>query len=495
MGFYEFQCGFLATICAVLKLVEHYLSRKTNSDGYASPGGARDGAASALSRKYLIVYGLAMGADWLQGPYGYSLYADQYGFDEQIISYFFITGFLSGAMFAPLLGSWADQNGRKRVCLVYCVLYAGSCLLLQVPWVPAILLARIFGGISTSILFSVFESWLVSAHADAALPPDDLGSILGRATMINGLVATVAGIFSNHLIEFTGHSYRSPFIASALVLVLAFFAISGLWTENYGAKGNQSRDDSWQWHRMVQAARIVADDPVLLILGLTQTLFEGSMYLFVFVWVPTLQDASPSPSLPLGYIFSTFMICMMLGSLLYTFITGHIFSSASKQTNLTLHVTLSALLCAVAALAFAICVNAGNGKGEVLEQGKFWAFCLFEACVGMYYPVQGVLRGNLISNEHRATLSALFRVPQNIFVVLALATGFSSAKDAVLFACALLLSFSALVSAIVMLPRVESSPTVPMHLPTPVHAPTTPASALAYPDSRIDAPYAGEEEH
>ena len=88
-------------------------------------------------------------------------------------------------------------------------------------------------------------------------------------------------------------------------------------------------------------------------------------------------------------------------------------------------------------------------------------------------------------------LSALFRVPQNIFVVVALATGFSSARDAVLFACALLLSFSALVSAIIMLPRVEP-PTSSMHLPTPVHAPATPASALLQSDARIDAPYAGE---
>ena len=138
------------------------------------------------------------------------------------------------------------------------MLYASSCILLQIPWVPAILLARIFGGISTSILFSVFESWLVSAHAEAALRPDDLSSILGRATLLNGLVATVAGIFSNHLIEYTGHSYRSPFIASALVLALAFFAISGLWSENYGAKANQLAPDSLQLDRMVQAARIVA---------------------------------------------------------------------------------------------------------------------------------------------------------------------------------------------------------------------------------------------
>ena len=37
--------------------------------------------------------------------------------------------------------------------------------------------------------------------------------------------------------------------------------------------------------------------------------------------------------------------------------------------------------------------------------GRCVAFCVFEACVGMYYPVQGMLRSVLILDEHRATVS------------------------------------------------------------------------------------------
>ena len=44
MGFYEFQCGFLATICASLKLAEHYISRQSGAGGTATAS-ARDGAA------------------------------------------------------------------------------------------------------------------------------------------------------------------------------------------------------------------------------------------------------------------------------------------------------------------------------------------------------------------------------------------------------------------------------------------------------------------
>jgi hypothetical protein len=142
-----------------------------------------------------------------------------------------------------------------------------------------------------------------------------------------------------------------------------------------------------------------------LVIGLTQTCFEGSMYLFVFVWVPSLQEASPSfptVALPLGYIFSSFMVCMMLGSLLYTAITSYLPPpplGSHNESSLTLHAKLSSLVCAVSAFTLALSTRSES------EQVRFWAFCAFEACVGMYYPVQGMLRGTLISNEHRATVS------------------------------------------------------------------------------------------
>ena len=90
----------------------------------------------------------------------------------------------------------------------------------------------------------------------------------------------------------------------------------------------------------------------------------------------------------------------------------------------------------------------------------------------MYYPVQGMLRGTLISNEHRATvrsflslyahiddirlflqLSSLFRVPLNVFVVVSLLTGVSSARYAVLTASSIMLVFSSLMTGAVIVSR------------------------------------------
>ncbi|KAN0116178.1 DUF791 domain containing protein [Russula decolorans] len=503
-AFYKYQLVLLTVICIVLVAYERYLKSKksppdhfkdkveesaedghsvlqTNGAAVLTSNVTRAGALQTLMRKYLLVYAIVMGADWLQGPYVYSLYREQYEFPERLVAVLFVTGFISAAIFAPLVGVWADTYGRKRICLLFCILYATTCGLLLFPFFPLLLLGRVFGGISTSILFSGFESWLISSSSNAALNSEDLSAIMGRATLLNGFVATTAGIFSNQLVEWNNGGFRSPFVASGCLLLLAWVVISGSWSENYGGGAGagtaQVSADVFQIRRLGAAWRIVAADPILLVLGLTQTIFEGSMYLFVFIWVPTLQESSLSPSsLPLGYIFSAFMVSMMLGSLLYTYITAHWYppsastglqkharsvsvGSVSSQgdSSLVLHAQLSSLVCAASAVTFAACVRVGKGKGEEGEHLKFWAFCLFEACVGMYYPVQGMLRGSFISNEHRATLSSLFRVPLNVFVVVSLLTGVSSAREAVLTTCAVVLAISSLTTALVVIPRIEAS--------------------------------------
>ncbi|KAF9447211.1 DUF791-domain-containing protein [Macrolepiota fuliginosa MF-IS2] len=451
-SFYETWLVLLTALCLLLLLVERYVSglekgltvKESADDKLESARPPNSGnALKVLARKYLIVYAMVMGADWLQGPYVYSLYREQYGFPERLVALLFVTGFVSAGMAAPLVGVWADQHGRRKLCLAFCVTYALACILILFPALPILLGGRLLGGISTSILFSAFESWLISSASAAGLPSADLSTIMGRATLVNGFVATGAGVFSNKLVASTGN-FASPFIASGCLLVLAYFVISGTWLENYGSGGGSVTTDVFQLERLGQAWRIVREDPMLLVLGLTQTCFEGSMYLFVFIWVPSLQQVTNyDGTLPFGYIFSSFMVSMMIGSLLYTMIVAYS-KIKGVDSSLTTHAKLSSIVCAVSALALASSISSRS------EEVRFWAFCAFEACVGMYYPVQGMLRGTLISNEHRATLSSLFRVPLNIFVVFSLLTGVSSARQAVLSGSAIMLAFSSLMTGAVI---------------------------------------------
>ncbi|KAJ7909618.1 hypothetical protein B0H13DRAFT_2233043 [Mycena leptocephala] len=454
--FYEFQLLWLSIGCLIALLADRRAaqtrrklalkdSREERAEGGLSGSGTAS-ALAALTKQYLVVYAIVMGADWLQGPYVYSLYHEQYQFPERTVAILFVTGFMSAGLAAPLIGVWADQHGRKRLCLVFCATYTLACLCIMVPFLPILLIGRVLGGISTSILFSAFESWLISASTSHALPQSDLSTIMGRATLVNGLVATGAGVFSNQLVGFTG-SFASPFIASGGLLIIAWAVIRSSWVENFGGPNTDNlASDPLQLARLRVALRIVSDDPRLLVLGLTQTCFEGSMYLFVFLWVPSLQEFSLMGLLPLGYIFSSFMLSMMLGSILYTFL-----SASSTESSLLTHAKLSSAVCAVSALALAIAVSQPD------ERARFYAFCLFEACVGMYYPVQGMLRGALISNENRATLSSLFRVPLNIFVVVSLLTGVSSARNGVLTASSVMLAFASVMTGFVIVGRVDGS--------------------------------------
>lgn len=146
-------------------------------------------------------------------------------------------------------------------------------------------------------------------------------------------------------------------------------------------------------------------DPSMIVLGLVQTCFEGSMYLFVFLWVPSMQEtAAPGEELPLGLIFSAFMVSMMLGSLLYKSLVTY---ANNGESTLVLHAKLSSSTLLVAAFALAVNNLAHDSRW------RFWAFCLFEACVGIYYPVQGMLRGTMIQNDHRATVSTQIKKLSN----------------------------------------------------------------------------------
>ncbi|KAK2461151.1 hypothetical protein APHAL10511_006678 [Amanita phalloides] len=454
------------------------------------------GAATGLSRRYLLVYGLVMGADWLQGPYLYSLYREQYNFSERLVAVLFITGFVSAGIAAPFVGVWADQYGRKRLCLAFCLTYSFACLCKLVDNYLFLLSGRVFGGISTAILFSTFEAWLISSATSISLPQANLSVIMARATLLNGFVATTAGIISNELVQYT-HTFRTPFVLAAVVLVSSWFVIKSIWAENYGENqmpmDDMPLDDMPQTCRIKEVCKALYSEPQLFILGLVQTCFEGSMYIFVFVWVPSLQEISTSPSpLPLGYIFSSFMVSMMLGSLLYTFITNRFLPSPASvklvtapstpavelpfppnsyfplpQANslsrpgimpvrvpnpelplpipsprllpLVLYTRLSSLICLVGGISLGASVLFSS------VYSRCWSFCVFEACVGMYYPVQGMLRSILIPDEHRATMSSLFRIPLNAFVAVSLLTGVSSARQTVLIACSLVLGLSSVI--------------------------------------------------
>ena len=59
------------------------------------------------------------------------------------------------------------------------------------------MLGRLLGGVATSLLFSVFEAWLIRSHSDAKLGRQFLSQSFSAAAYGNSVVAIVAGLVAN----------------------------------------------------------------------------------------------------------------------------------------------------------------------------------------------------------------------------------------------------------------------------------------------------------
>ena len=66
----------------------------------------------------------------------------------------------------------------------------------HIPNMPVLMIGRILGGLSTSLLFSAFESWMVSEHRRNNFPDALLASTFAFAAAGNGIMAISAGFLS-----------------------------------------------------------------------------------------------------------------------------------------------------------------------------------------------------------------------------------------------------------------------------------------------------------
>jgi len=392
-----------------------YLTRRHDAANDAA-GKADSGGHSfrAFQRIYLCVYLTAMMADWLQGPYVYALY-ESYGFSRDDNAMLFVCGFGSSAIFGTFIGGLADRHGRRKFAGLYCLLYVVSCMTKHVNSYPILMIGRLTGGVATSLLFSVFDSWLVSEHNCRGFDAELLGSTFSLAMFGNSLVAIAAGELGQiasdmqALTPIAGNisygGYCLPFDMAICFCVMCGALLMVTWSENYGQRSGTpsvGAASSSTSDGLAHAVRVVLQQPLVFSLGLVCALFEASMFIFVFNWTPTLTEQD-QPKPPYGHIFASFMVMSMLGSQLFSLITKYI--SVEQTGRLT--------------LIFSVCCHAVPVlTGDVFL--RYASFLVFEICVGLYFPMMGTLKGQIVPEESRAGIYNLYRLPLNVIVVAAL---------------------------------------------------------------------------
>ena len=122
------------------------------------------------------------------------------------------------------------------------------------------------------------------------------------------------------------------------------------------------------------------------------------------MWTPALTEYGED-ALPFGLIFSTFMVCCMAGSSLY-----------SIQSDRWKNEQLGVALFATAALAMAMIALFTS------RTLKFLGMNLFEITVGMYWPIMGTMKGIIVPESKRAAIYNLYRIPLNFIVLFSLLT-------------------------------------------------------------------------
>jgi MFS family permease len=360
-------------------------------------------------REYITVYLVIMLADWMQGTHMYTLYLSY----DVNISALFLTGFLSGAIFAPFLGSFVDMFGRKRSCIIYCVLEIIINTMEHYNNFTILLMGRVLGGISTNLLFSAFESWMTTEHRRKGFPDQWLASTYSQCSIGNGAMAILAGLVAQVLEDAFGHI--GPFqgavalTAVALVLVLR-------WEENYGEEHAGDHKKSSLTHQFFEGWRTTVSDSRIWRIGLTQALSEGAMYTFVFMWVPTLLAMDPVDGLPTGCVFSALMMAITMGGLLFPPLQAAVSSFVSKESSSEVCASFVYLLASVSMAIPVMCVSYSSSDGNCF-QFVLVSFLVVEFCVGLFMPVAGTLRSKYVPDALQGSILNIFRLPLNALVV------------------------------------------------------------------------------
>jgi len=363
-----------------------------------------------FQRLYLPGFLLAMLADWLQGPFVYALYQG-YGIDREHNGYLFVGGFGASAIVGTVVGSFADRFGRRKFAILYCIIYFGHCATKHWGLFGVLMVGRILGGISTSLLFSVFDSWLVSESQREGFDGEQLGNTFSLAYFGSSLAAIAAGQFGEiaaNIAPLTGvgggmyyGGYIAPFDLANVVLVLCMLYISNRWSENYGKSDGQTGSN------FGTALGAIFEDKRILLCGLICSSFESSMFIFVFNWTPCLMEPD-QPVPPFGHIFTGFMIFCLLGTRVYAYLAK---SLAVEQIGLVVMIVSGGCH-----LTVFLCQNV---------MVRFVAFLAFEACVGLYFPMIGTLKGDIVPEDMRSTIYNIYRLPLNVIVLMPLLMNFS----------------------------------------------------------------------
>jgi MFS transporter, MFS domain-containing protein family, molybdate-anion transporter len=362
----------------------------------------------------------------------YVLY-ESYGFSAASL---YCTGFVAGAITAPITGPLIDKFGRKRSALIYCSLEIGINVLEQYPFFVGIVFSRIMGGVTTNLLSSVFETWLDTEYCRRGFEKSQYEIILRDAVVVKNLAAIASGYLAHILAEHAGPV--GPFRGAVLCTAVALVVIGLLWTENFGCGGREDVTSRSLPAMMKDIVTACKSDLRVLRVGVIQGLTMATLFIFVFLWVPILQGlakSAPAQTMGLdsrgepayGLIFGAFMAAGVLGGVISPYYRRSVafllspleagphpdIEREDRPLSVELVATFSYILASIMLLVPCMVQNVDPTSFS----RALGAFVLYELLIGLYMPCEGIIRSLYIPSDSRGSLMTIPNVVVNVLVV------------------------------------------------------------------------------
>lgn len=414
LAFSYVSLGILSAVCSLA-----YFKLRVSQDQFA-----QNPNFVSFQRRYIVVYLLAVLGDWLQGPYLYRLY-HYYGYVEHQVAVIYVLGLVSSAITSSVRTFISNKYGRRNTVIVCSLLYGLSCLMTFSSSYLVLVIGRCIAGLSNTLLFSTLEAWYVHEHLNTFdFPKEWIQVTFNHIAFGNGIMAVIAGLLADVFARWLKFGPVSPFLIAVPVLLAVSVLVGIMWNENSDAKDGGV---SFGEIRNAFADGLKLITPDIFVVGIIESLYESALFVFVFIWTPAIggslksaanidlqskQGLHISDDIPLGVAFASFMVCFILGGIIYDNLsrrTGH------KYPNLLLPVTGS-----TAILFFISSFLSRNNPSAFFQSLILICLQLLEFGCGFYFPVMRTLRDKFLPEEHHSSIIFIFRIPLIVLSSLAL---------------------------------------------------------------------------
>lgn len=132
-----------------------------------------------------------------------------------------MTGYVAAAASALVAGFMADRYGRRSAGLVFCVVHAVASISVVSDRIEILYAGRALAGIALTLLWTVFESWMVTEFNARGLGEGSvsLSSMFGIMTTSNCAAAIVGGVLGYCIVLVSGRR-TSPFLVGVVGIFL-----------------------------------------------------------------------------------------------------------------------------------------------------------------------------------------------------------------------------------------------------------------------------------